>query len=562
MTKFIVNGKQGYKTYHDWKAFWGMKGAPSTPPGPDPTEPFYMESRGEAMDVSIKKYNGSAPTVRVEYSFDKTTWQSLGSTSLTALTINVPAGGKVWLRASVNRWASSLGIYNCITSSSPSNVGGNIMSLLYGSNFTGDEISFPSSLAYIFTSLFSDGNKIVDASGLILPATTLTNHCYQGMFNYCQSLTSAPALPATTLASSCYYSMFQGCTSLTQAPVLPATTLANYCYQEIFYGCTSLTQAPALPATTLANGCYHSMFYGCTSLTQAPALPATTLAEYCYYSMFYDCISLTQAPALPATTLANYCYAYMFHNCGSLIQAPELPATTLVSGCYTNMFEWCSDLNYIKCLAVDDESYTYDFRTYCDNWVDGVNYSGTFIASDNYSQGWYWGMDGVPENWTTQTESGNYFEPTQEGGGGGGTQLYQSSGFTVYDMGREQGGYQVQPNESGDWIMEVPDFSNNDYCFAMMKISANISGWGSSIFMTPQLGSGVTAYVSYEVPDDGTCPFSYSYDDEYDYEYRLTSSDDGNQISPSTDYGNCRWVKLIKNQGTYASDLPNISMDF
>ena len=36
--------------------------------------------------------------------------------------------------------------------------------------------------------------------------------------------------------------MFSGCTSLTQAPELPATTLANYCYKGMFSGCTRLSQ--------------------------------------------------------------------------------------------------------------------------------------------------------------------------------------------------------------------------------------------------------------------------------------------------------------------------------
>ena len=60
----------------------------------------------------------------------------------------------------------------------------------------------------------------------------------------------------------------------------------NYCYNGIFNGCTSLTTAPELPATTLANSCYSMMFWRCTSLTQAPVLPATTLAERCYNCMF------------------------------------------------------------------------------------------------------------------------------------------------------------------------------------------------------------------------------------------------------------------------------------
>ena len=62
--------------------------------------------------------------------------------------------------------------------------------------------------------------------------------------------------------------MFSGCTSLTSAPELPATTLANGCYGGMFYNCSSLTTAPAaLPATTLAIGCYAGMFQGCTSLS-------------------------------------------------------------------------------------------------------------------------------------------------------------------------------------------------------------------------------------------------------------------------------------------------------
>jgi hypothetical protein len=32
----------------------------------------------------------------------------------------------------------------------------------------------------------------------------------------------------------CYYNMFAGCKSLTTAPALPATTLANYCYFGMF----------------------------------------------------------------------------------------------------------------------------------------------------------------------------------------------------------------------------------------------------------------------------------------------------------------------------------------
>ena len=35
----------------------------------------------------------------------------------------------------------------------------------------------------------------------------------------------------------CYFCMFLDCTSLTQAPALPATTLAEGCYSGIFWNC-------------------------------------------------------------------------------------------------------------------------------------------------------------------------------------------------------------------------------------------------------------------------------------------------------------------------------------
>ena len=104
---------------------------------------------------------------------------------------------------------------------------------------------------------------LLDKTGELL---SVPADCYRHMFDYCTSLTTAPALPATTLADSCYNSMFWNCDSLTSAPSLPATTLADSCYSVMFYGCDSLTSAPKLPAATLANYCYSGMFEYCTKL--------------------------------------------------------------------------------------------------------------------------------------------------------------------------------------------------------------------------------------------------------------------------------------------------------
>ena len=197
--------------------------------------------------------------------------------------------------------------------------------------------------------------------------------CY--LFKDCDVLTSAPELPATTLADNCYYGMFYGCTKLTSAPVLPATTLAYSCYCFMFTNCTNLTSAPELPAKTLANNCYRYMFCGCKSFESAPVLPATTLADYCYADMFDGCTSLTAAPELPATTLASYCYYEMFFGCTSLTSAPELAATELAEACYCKIFSECKNLSSVTMLAPSDK--IKDTSDSFNSWLDGAGTKAT-----------------------------------------------------------------------------------------------------------------------------------------------------------------------------------------
>ena len=391
------------------------------------------------------KLNGDMAAKTIEWSIDKTNWTSaIASTSNTPVSLaTLNKGEKMYLKGGNATYASSASKYSHFDSDYEFNVSGNIMSLIYGDNFIG-QITLSSS--YNFVSIFK-GSKVVDASNLILPATTLTSNCYYGMFSVCTSLVAAPALPATTLASSCYsnmfygctslatapelpattltgtycYSymfkgctslttapelpattltadcygyMFHGCTSLATAPVLPATTLENYCYEHMFQNCTSLTAAPALPATTLANYCYNNMFNGCTSLATAPVLPATTLKLSCYDSMFYKCTSLATAPELPATTLANYCYSNMFYKCTSLATAPVLPATTLAKSCYYYMLYGCTSLIYIKCLATDISA-----SSSHKNWVSYVAATGTFVKPASMTS-WSSDESGIPSGWT------------------------------------------------------------------------------------------------------------------------------------------------------------------
>ncbi|MBR5933354.1 MAG: leucine-rich repeat protein [Treponema sp.] len=200
-------------------------------------------------------------------------------TAATDTGISLPAGDKISLFAEGTLNGDSLDQAFRIICSSDCYVYGNVMSLLTADYQTATEIT----QNYAFAGLFFNNSHIKNhpSKNIVLPATTLADNCYMGMFYNCSSLTQAPVLPATTLADYCYYGMFEDCTSLTQAPVLPATTLATICYGYMFSGCTSLTQAPALPATTLAKNCYYCMFYGCTSLNKVTCLATDLSAIGC-----------------------------------------------------------------------------------------------------------------------------------------------------------------------------------------------------------------------------------------------------------------------------------------
>ena len=333
------------------------------------------------------------------------TWTEYTSTSggIGTLIATLNEGEKVLLKGTNAAYGEYGSYFNQFTTNSRASnikrckVYGNIMSLLYGDNFTGQTaLTEDSTFFYLFGGM---DYSLTDAENLILPATSLTDYCYCEMFGDSYLLTAVPELPATSLADYCYYSMFASCTNLTTAPELPATTLASHCYDAMFFYCTSLTTPPELPATTLAEYCYDQMFSYCTSLTIAPELPATTLVDYCYYYMFEHCTSLEDLPPLPATTLASHCYESMFQHCTSLILAPILSAATLVSGCYAFMFSGCTSLNYIKCLAVNNPGQACTYK-----WVDGVAATGTFVKSSSASW-WTTGINGIPSGWTVRNNS-------------------------------------------------------------------------------------------------------------------------------------------------------------
>lgn len=359
----------------------------------------------------------------LEYSNNTKTWMNF----TTAVTITLSSGQSVYIRGVLSGDNTNTDETQFKTPSGRFNISGNINSL-----WNYEDLEQP---LYNFcgSRLFKNCNGIINVFNLKFPSLILSDNCYQGMFQECGGLTTAPKiLPATTLSNRCYFNMFSDCTSLTVIPkVLPSMSLSNECYCQMFCACTSLTTIPynMLPATTLAHACYYYMFGECTNLTDlrnfnlpattladecyaatfiscsslriAPVvLPATALTNSCYWGMFGNCTKLVTPPELPSTQLANGCYMNMFQYCTTLSDAPILPATTLVTNCYASMFYGCSGLNHIKCLATSG----INTNSSTGSWVNGVASSGTFVKHPNASN-WPSGVNGIPSNWTVQNNS-------------------------------------------------------------------------------------------------------------------------------------------------------------
>lgn len=387
---------------------------------------FWIQALTKTV-ISITNYN---TRLNVEYSTDLNTWTKWNANKQLTST-----GSKIYFRGDCDTWTdltSSAYPYFTFNGS----IGGNIMSLVYKDDF---EDKFDLSVKNIsFKGIFNTPN-LKDITELKLPATTLSDSCYEKMFGG-SSLTTIPnnLLPASNLSNSCYKQMFDSCSKLEKVPsdlLKSAKTVSSYGYNYMFANCTSLKEIPKLPATTVNTFGYSYMFYNCASLEEVNFdLPVANLYDSAYRCMFYKCYSLTKAPNILSTVagkvtsngiqtittyaqwlcgsmfrdctslvnqptvnfvgkIGEYSMAYMYAGCTSLVQV-NLKATTLSSNCYNYMFDSCTSLTTIYSNQSVAPSTTYTFRWFNNN----LSGSGTFyrhttwsVSSRNYST--------IPSGW-------------------------------------------------------------------------------------------------------------------------------------------------------------------
>ena len=86
-------------------------------------------------------------------------------------------------------------------------------------------------------------------------------------------------------AKNAFYGLFAGAENLVNNAdrllVLPATTLTEGCYDNMFSGCSGIEKAPELPAPTLVKDCYQEMFFDCSKLNSVKCLATDISAEGC-----------------------------------------------------------------------------------------------------------------------------------------------------------------------------------------------------------------------------------------------------------------------------------------
>lgn len=239
-----------------------------TPPEPHDYSEDYLTFVAETNNVSISYIDTNSNTL--QYSVDSgSTWNNLSNGQSTTAINN---GEKILFKGTSLTVGGEVGI-GTIRPSASASIEGNVMSLCYGDNFTG-QTTIPNN--FQLRKLFSGATNVTSAENLVLPATTLKKQCYSQMFQGCTSLVTAPKkigeASMTWNGDYIMSDMFHGCTSLVNAPQLPSTTLGLQCYWYMFEDCTSMETAPELPAPTWYNQCYNGMFKNCSSLNYIKCL--------------------------------------------------------------------------------------------------------------------------------------------------------------------------------------------------------------------------------------------------------------------------------------------------
>lgn len=234
---------------------------------------------------TIKMQRSKTPTnPTLSYSLDDgETWTTTTiSGTVTFGTINT--GDKIIFKGNNTKFATAWDNYNFFDATKQFKVYGNIMSMFNGDDFKANH-EFDSSTTFHCTGLLRTSN-LIDASNLILPALTLYESSYNGMFRGAANLVYGPKiLPALDIPHDGYSSMFEGCISLVEAPEILATTVSGntalcrmFCMDRNNKVTATMTKGPILRISNTGSfqNVYQQLFCGNGNIIEITVLISGT----------------------------------------------------------------------------------------------------------------------------------------------------------------------------------------------------------------------------------------------------------------------------------------------
>ena len=347
--------------------------------------PFWVENPTSSSQTVSFDLNDKAPMISyVEASTDGITWTQVDSGirpqgQRDNFSVTIPGNSRKYFRALTDSWQGG----NCVYVHANLHVGGNIMSLFYGSNFT-SQTEFPNqNVNQRCNQMFTQNGQGTDFSELLLPAMLLNYRDYNEMFS--GGMVAGPkVLPARIVPKEAYRLMFAGyrySPNLVTAPRIDALFANNYDFKG-------------------NNNMYpmEKMFYKCSSLASAPDLHIRYAERETYNAMYDSCTSMISGGKVEAEALGHYSCANMFNNCQSMIQGPQftLPLAPNNSACFDGTFNGCSSITSLTCLATNNTT----VKEPCfGDWFNGSQpANGTFTKATGAI--WNTGNAGIPTGWS------------------------------------------------------------------------------------------------------------------------------------------------------------------
>lgn len=347
--------------------------------------------------TNISPYTTDDPDAAVlQISRDRQTWTVLDNT------VSISHGAKVFLRSQ----SSDAGLYkypNFKITGDSAGVGGNLLSLCYGSNIgiwdKNDSYYQQWEGSYTkdyFKKLFnrSDNpvnNTIKSSRFLLLPLKTVPANGYEGMFYNCTSLINTPIIKAECVESHGMAFMFFNCASLTKPAILKVKTISS---------------------DDMGKAHMASMYEDCRSLNiefGEPFILPSTAADQSYYRMFANCSNLRIAPIMPAPEIISWCYEGMFENCVKL----QTVITGATNAYGNNGIQWLEDsggfsgwLNGAGTEVINNKRIAFGMlkNPSGHQWHNAIEYgNGVIYGGDCVPEGW-----DLTVNFNMLEETGTY----------------------------------------------------------------------------------------------------------------------------------------------------------